>query len=303
MQKKLIALAIAGLSSAAFAQSNVTVYGVADAAVQKTTGTSTAASANGTANNGNSRLGFKGSEDLGGGLAANFVIEQGINIATGATSANTWDRSAWVGLSGGFGALQVGRNYTVGFHSVAAYELTGAANYSALVNTFGAPGGIRNDAQIRYNSPNFNGFAFAIDHVLKGNVAAGAGPAETGLSATYANGPLVVSFAHSDNGNGSKDNALGGSYNFGMGRAVLSFQDPNGVSKGWTLGVGEVKAGPVLLTLDYARNTGSDLSKLMFEGKYPMSKRTFAYMAVVKNNNPDGTADTTMTSLGMRHNF
>ena len=314
MQKKLIALAVAGLSSVAFAQSNVTVYGVADVAVGDGPGTATfAAHANDSLTNGNSRLGFKGSEDLGGGLKVNFNIEQGINLANGATEATTYGRQAWVGVSGGFGQLQIGRNYTVGFKANASYETTGEANYTVM-NLFGQVGGTRNNAQVLYISPSFSGFGVMVDHVLKGNDAINNAnnSAETGIALTYANGPLAVAFSHADNGAGSKDKSFGGSYNFGMGRAVLSYQDPNGNSKGWTLGVADVKAGPLMLTVDYAKNTGLDTKQLLVEAKYPLSKRTFVYLEIkdVTGLNPisylaptAAAPDGTAYSLGMRHNF
>lgn len=114
MQKKLIALAVAGLAAApAFAQTNVTIYGVADATFDNVRATSTAAK-NGGDNLGStnrvstnsSYLGFKGTEDLGNGLKAVFQFESGISSdqATG-----TWaSRDSFVGLSGGFGTVVAG---------------------------------------------------------------------------------------------------------------------------------------------------------------------------------------------------
>lgn len=314
MQKKLIALAVAGLSSVAFAQSNVTVYGVADVAVGDGPGAAKfAAHANDFLTNGNSRLGFKGSEDLGGGLKANFNFEQGINLANGATEAMTWGRQAWVGLSGGFGQLQIGRNYTAGFTAAGYYELTGYANYTGL-NIFGTAtaftGGTRNDAQVKYISPNFGGITVVVDHVLKANTTANA--AETGIAVGYANGPLSAALSYSDNGNSNKDSAFGVKYDFGMGKLGVSYQDPEGVSKGWTLGVGGIKAGPLSFTVDYAENTGTDAKQFLVEAKYPLSKRTFVYGIVknTKNVNPISYAaqttaapDGTAYSIGMRHNF
>lgn len=112
MQKKLIALAVAGLAAApAFAQTNVTIYGVADATFDNVRATSTAAagdklgSTNRVSTN-SSYLGFKGTEDLGNGLKAVFQFESGISsdAATG-----TWaSRDSFVGLSGGFGTIVAG---------------------------------------------------------------------------------------------------------------------------------------------------------------------------------------------------
>ena len=78
MKKTLIALAAVAATGAAFAQSTVTLYGVADVSVAKATGAKVAASASGLLNNGNSRLGVRGSEDLGGGMKANFNFQAGV---------------------------------------------------------------------------------------------------------------------------------------------------------------------------------------------------------------------------------
>ncbi|TBR13095.1 MAG: porin [Rugosibacter sp.] len=112
MQKKLIALAIAGLSSAAFAQTNVTIYGVADASFDfiNVSGGNGAAS-NNTPNfnrvstNG-SLIGFRGTENLGNGLNALFQFESDAKFDNGG-SLNT-NRDSFVGLSGGFGKVLLG---------------------------------------------------------------------------------------------------------------------------------------------------------------------------------------------------
>ncbi|EEF22565.1 conserved hypothetical protein, partial [Ricinus communis] len=104
MKKSLIAIAVlAATSSAAFAQSNVTIYGILDAGITSERGgaqgnvtkvTSGAASA--------SRLGFKGTEDLGGGLSAVFKLEAGVKVDDGAldnTNSVLFNREAYVGLS------------------------------------------------------------------------------------------------------------------------------------------------------------------------------------------------------------
>ena len=85
MKKSLIALAVLAASGAAMAQSSVTMYGVADLSLAKSNGVSAQMSGNGVMNNGNSRLGVRGVEDLGGGLKASFNFEQGINAENGRT--------------------------------------------------------------------------------------------------------------------------------------------------------------------------------------------------------------------------
>ncbi|MCB2034975.1 MAG: porin, partial [Ottowia sp.] len=78
MKKSLIALAVLGASGAAMAQSSVTLYGVADAGLAKLEGVSSQMSSAGRMNNGISRLGVRGVEDMGGGLKAGFNFESGL---------------------------------------------------------------------------------------------------------------------------------------------------------------------------------------------------------------------------------
>jgi predicted porin len=111
MQRKLIAIAIAGLSSAAFAQSNVTIYGVADGSFDFIKQSGSTATNNSDVNYtrvsaNSSYIGFKGAEDLGNGLTAVFQYENGVNFdAAGGTWAN---RDSFVALAGGFGTVAMG---------------------------------------------------------------------------------------------------------------------------------------------------------------------------------------------------
>src|SRR6218665_2082444 len=111
MKKTVLALAaLAAVSGSAFAQSSVTIYGVVDASLEsvKADKTVTRVSSDNLAT---SRLGVRGTEDLGGGLKAKFVLETNVKTDTGAqgNSSRFWDRGAWVGLGGGFGELRLGR--------------------------------------------------------------------------------------------------------------------------------------------------------------------------------------------------
>ncbi len=130
MQKKLIALAVAGLAStAAFAQTNVTIYGLVDYGYSyrfdgRDVGSILPNASGGPTPNGASkldsgidagnRLGFKGTEDLGNGLKAVFLLEQGFTTDDGYSgqSGRLYGRQAYVGLSGGFGTAVGGRLYT-----------------------------------------------------------------------------------------------------------------------------------------------------------------------------------------------
>ncbi|MFW9615245.1 porin [Aquabacterium sp.] len=110
MKKTLLALAAIAASSAAFAQSSVTLYGVVDASVESVKGAHTLTRVT-SDNLSTSRIGFKGTEDIGGGLKANFALESALKVDTGAqgNTARFFDRQAWVGLTGGFGEVRLGR--------------------------------------------------------------------------------------------------------------------------------------------------------------------------------------------------
>lgn len=192
MQKKLIALAVAGLASAgAFAQSNVTIYGVADVSFESV-------KADDAANNGNdiqsrtrvnsnsSLIGFKGSEDLGNGLKALFQFETTVDLAgqraadtTGATPSGSAytsgslfgaKRDSFIALAGNFGTVLGGyvstpyRSIVTGFDVVPGAAGSGSAN-----GVFGKATGdvnlvFRTNA-IAYASPSFNGFSGVIAYV------------------------------------------------------------------------------------------------------------------------------------------
>lgn len=151
MQKKLIALAVAGLASAgAFAQSNVTIYGVADGSFESVSANG-ASSGTGYASRtriatNSSLIGFKGTEDLGNGLKAMFQVENQISLdgpssttTNSQTMGNGWNtRDTFVGLSGGFGAVLAGYVSTPQRSTAAKYDLMpGATGSGSLLNMIG----------------------------------------------------------------------------------------------------------------------------------------------------------------------
>lgn len=313
MKKTLIALAAVAATGAAFAQSSVTLYGVADASLAKVTGTSATLSASGAMNNGNSRIGFRGVEDLGGGLKASFTLEQNVSLLDGSTgnggsiatssNTNTFQRAAWMSLSGGFGELSFGRRLNPAFNTLAAWELTGAANYSVVANQFSTvTSGNRENSLIMYTTPSLNGFTVQFGHVLKGNTGS---DASNDLSLRYAAGPLAVGFNYNKTEAGAKHKHLGASYNFGAFKLAGAWIDPDGAAKGFSIG-GTTNVGAVALTLDIARDTNAKDTDLLLEAKYPLSKRTFAYAAYLKDGDKKAGGlglDKTGFGLGIRHNF
>lgn len=332
MKKSLIALAAVAASGVAMAQSSVTLYGVADIAIGDASDT-LGAHANSNINNGTSRIGFRGVEDLGNGLKANFQFEQAVSLADG--SSPGFQRQAWVGLSGDFGAIRAGRQLTPSFDAVAAYELTGTANYSAVGLVFGYSGGSRDNALIKYISPSFGGLSVSVGYVFEDNYSIGGyetkGHYDIGL--IYKNGPLAVAAAYNnaraDTGWDSRSNVenanIGAAYDFGGFKLAASYHYNDtlpgyaggGVPtvtpgvEGYSIGA-SLPLGAFSLAADvvYAeqRNGSADGVDVVVEAKYALSKRTFVY-GVYYHADDDGPAygshfsDKNNYAIGIRHNF
>ena len=132
MKKSLIALAVLAASGAAMAQSSVTLFGIVDTNVSYLDGVSNAAGTNteskygiGTSGNATSRLGFRGVEDLGGGLKAGFHLEGEIFGDDGNASGFNFKRRSTVSLAGGFGEVRLGRDLTPGYSKFISYDVFG----------------------------------------------------------------------------------------------------------------------------------------------------------------------------------
>jgi predicted porin len=160
IRRPLACAALCAIAGHAAAQSTVTVYGVIDNNLTYGKGSIRSEKAVGTGGLAGSRLGFRGTEDLGGGLRANFVIEHGLNSDTGvaAGGATFWNRQSYLGLAGGFGELQLGRMYTPTFMVHATYDAFGPQGVAAQQVLLGSmqitqPANIRANDAINYNTP------------------------------------------------------------------------------------------------------------------------------------------------------
>ena len=298
MKKSLIALAVLAASGVAMAQSSVTLYGVVDAGFGKQTGSSAQMFSAHRGNNGDSRLGVRGVEDLGGGLKASFVMEQGINVEDGAnTAAKPFQRNAWLALQGGFGRVQMGRTLSPSFYGVAAWELTGAANYTAVGNQFGWGGNAtRHDSMFQYTFAT-GAFSSTLGYVFKPD---NGGNAKYDLNAIYQNGPIVASVVYGKTNGANASWGIGGSYDFGSFKVAGGWHDTTTPRKGFSIGA-TVPVGAFALTADIARVTATGFKETdyVIEAKYALSKRTFAYGAIHR----DGGPKITTSSIGIRHNF
>ncbi len=149
-----------------------------------------------------SRLGFKGTEDLGGGLKANFTVEMGIDPTEArldSATAGLANRQSYVGLEGGFGVLNIGRQYTL-IHGVqGAMDPNGNATAAGWLA--GLTNSTRFDDMIAYTTPTFSGFNATVGMSLAGSETSTApGATKSGdvttVAAAYTNGPLTVRAAY-----------------------------------------------------------------------------------------------------------
>jgi predicted porin len=203
MKKTIIALAaLSSLASVAHAQSSVTLFGVIDEGIDMVSnkGGSHVVQLSSSVMQGN-RWGLNGSEDLGGGLKAVFMLENGFNLNSGALSQNglMFGRQAWVGLSSQFGTVTIGRQYDSVFDyaaPIAAGQLGGGV--------YGAhPGDLDNsnidyhvNNSIKYASPDYSGFKYGGLYGF-GGVAGSMGENQIfSLGASYNNGPVALGGAY-----------------------------------------------------------------------------------------------------------
>jgi len=240
MNKKLIALAVAAALAPAAAladNGNVTIYGQANASIDRVDPGTGSAALNDTAmriSSNSSRLGFKGTEDLGNGLSAVWQMESGVNLDTGATASTFMMRNTYVGLSS-----KAAGTFILGKHDT-PYKL-GTGSLDLFADTMGD-----------YNAivGNFNG-TLAFDSRL-GNVAAYISPALSGFTFI---GAVVA--ANETNNTANKDGSaysLTGMYGNGPLFASLSYEHAKDIT-GSSTEVTSAAAGAVLATLDSASAT------------------------------------------------
>ncbi|MGV7208592.1 porin [Oxalobacteraceae bacterium A2-2] len=247
MKKSLISIAILGaLSNVALAQSNVTIYGTVDAGLTSERGgaagnvtkvTSGAASA--------SRLGFKGTEDLGGGLSAIFTLEAGVKIDDGAldnTNNKLFNRQAFVGLkSTEAGTLTLGRQYTPYYETLRDVADPFALGYAGTAKNLFPVAGVqtRNDNAIVYRTPSLSGVQAAFSYSLGETAGDASAQRQLGASLNYSNGPLNASVAYNSRNNdtatlktaGIGHNALVAvNYDFSVAKAFFAYGKDKGLN-------------------------------------------------------------------------
>ncbi|GKT23633.1 porin [Acidovorax sp. SUPP3334] len=312
MKKSLIALAVLAASGAAMAQSSVTMFGIVDAGVGRVSADN---SVTGVYNSGNatSRLGFRGVEDLGGGLKAGFWLEGAIqnDTGTGAGGGATgpgfeFKRRSTLSLMGNFGEVRLGREMTAGYEKPSSYDpfgQVGVANFLGF-GIAGQPFRIGNG--VSYRTPGNLGGFFGTVHYAFGETPSNAAYDKAGnylgLAGGYENGPLSVTLA-ADKLRGATapqdvtTYSIAGSYDLGVVKPIFIYhQEKNNAAVqtkyatyliGLTapVGPGTVKASFANLDL---KNSGADSRVLALGYVYDLSKRTAVYGTIAHMQNKGG---------------
>lgn len=343
MKQRSLVIAVLGaglLASAApaSAQSAVTVYGLLDTGVVQESGGSAGSVTKVTSGvSAGSRLGFKGTEDLGNGLSALFLLENGFQADTGAMGQGNllFGRQAYVGLRGGFGSVLVGRQYTPEYLVVVFADPFGSGYIGDTKNIVATTGNSfsRMDNTLKYLSPTASGFTLelaAAPGEISGDNASGR---QYGGSIGYAAGPLQVRFGYHNRNNdaatlknteNARNTVIAAVYDFGFAKAHLLY----GVNRGLNSSVLRNTANPfgraatpvastdsrdalVGLTVPFGPHAllasyiykddrtafDQNASQLAIGYRYTMSKRTALYATYARIDNRNGASYTVGSAI------
>ena len=325
MKKSLIALAVLAASGAAMAQSSVTLFGIVDTAVGYVDNANAAGdSVYGLTTSGNatSRLGFRGVEDLGGGLKAGFWLEGEIFGDDGNAAGFNFTRRSTVSLMGGFGEVRMGRDLTPNYSKTISYDLfsqTGIGQFmgwrdwatnsdvGTTVSTADASN-VRSSNMISYYTPNFGGLTAGLGYGFDEQTTGKAGRYVGGYVA-YDNGPLSLAASYDQRdllvnglvaGSAVLDRdtfTLGGSYNLNVVKLNAIVQQSKYKALGesekvnaYALGVSApVGAGEVKLQYALYDNKiiESKAHHISLGYVHNLSKRTAVYGTVSYMDNKD----------------
>jgi len=333
-QAAIIILGLAGAGAAAIAQAqtNVTIYGIADAAIVGESGGSAGRQTKVTSGAGSaSRLGFRGTEDLGDGMSAFFTLETGAKIDTGTLDANNtiFNRQALVGLKTRAGSVALGRQYTP-YHNALVEVVdpfrTGYAGTSK--NLFPDNGtNVRTSNTITYASPQVRGFNVDLAYSAGEQSSMSAGR-QYGGAIGYTTGPLALRLVYNAKNSDvaatatsrdiGRNTLFGGNYDFKWiklhfgyavdkgfnstplgnpnnpygGVAPTASTDARDMLLGFTAPVGPGTLMFSTMHKDDRTGFNQDASSWGLGYLYPLSKRTGLYAAYARIDNKNGAGYT-----------
>ena len=341
MKKTLVA--VAAISAVTGAMAQATIYGLIDQAYRSektTTGTAAASTKKGidAVVNGGSHFGFKGSEDLGGGLTASFVMELGYETSDAIGGMN--NRQSFVGLAGGFGSVNIGRQYSNIFLASCGNDIGGCANMAGVTYLTATDNSqdVRRANAISYNLPSLVpgltiqvGKSYGEATTTATSTNAGNG---TFYTLGYSTGAIAATLASESRENEGmfggyvnaqaasttakrKTTVTGLSYDVGMAKlfytntkatigtgvtksSMTGISVPMGAASiGYQSGTGETKS--------IASTTTSKIKGSQLAFNYSLSKRTTAYVRQGSQSETTAaganTGKVSTTAVGIQHGF
>lgn len=335
----LLSLVIGGVAAhRAHAQSSVTLYGFLDVALVHESG-GAAGSINKVSSgvSTGSRLGLKGKEDLGDGLAAVFLLESGFQVDSGAMGQGNllFGRQAYAGVQSHAGTVTVGRQYTPQYLAVAALDPFGSGyagdSKNLMVPTGNGSG--RMDNTIKYATPTLRGITGELVYApgeVSGDSSSGR---QSGAALAYAGGPLRVRLAYHNRNNDTalvnnlgiaRNTLLGATYDWEVVKLHAAYGWNKGLNSSWLrttnnpygnavapaasldsrdllLGL-TVPRGPHSLLVSYIYKDDraaleQDASQLALGYRYGLSKRTELYTVYSHISNRRGAAYTVSSAI------
>lgn len=340
MKKSLLALAVLGtFAGVASAQSTVTLFGVVDLNARNVkNGNNDALNTMSQDGNASSRLGFRGVEDLGGGLSAAFWLEGALQPDTGTAGGFNFQRRSTVSLLGGWGELRLGRDYTPSFWNTTIFDPFGTVGVGSFLNlglnTLGTNAGtyVRANNSAGYFLPSNLGGLYG-----QAQISAGEGPVNGNKQFSgrigYAAGPfnVAVSYGSTDALQGAatvkyKHSNVAGSWNFGFMNLMAQYdmldadareQKTYLIGTVVPLGQGEFKFSYAKADQSGGGFDSADADQIAVGYVYNLSKRSAMYGNVsrIKNKSPlaafaigggvgSAANDTSRgVEVGVRHSF
>lgn len=278
-----------------------------------------------------SYFGLKGSEDLGGGLKALFVLESPIDVDTGTASGNTfWGRNAYIGLAGGFGTVKLGNQESVFKTEGAAFNPFGSSPLFSTTNLLTDVTGLGGSWQnaVGYTSTNMSGLTVSAQYSAKEGAKGDAfnyGGGAYALAVNYGAGPLALSAVYGNVKSTDATNTdekqraylLGASYDFGVAKAFAQYGRDKFSEKGGDSETAKFYQIGAIVPVSAAGAVHTSYARAKFDGdreyqfslayNHALSKRTGAYVGVTRIKGEieeaEATGRATVFGVGVRHAF
>jgi predicted porin len=286
MKRTLIALAVT-MAAAGAAHAQMNLYGLIDLSYGKADPKAKADFHSGGddgSGQGNSttRVGIKGSTDIGSGIKGNFKFETGGITMAGEVNPGGafFNRQAWFGFSGGFGEVRLGRQDSVPFQTMIDFDFNGAANTVSALGwaTVGpwAPTLGRQSRSLQYISPEMGGLKVQLGVVPEGNQKGTKTVISGGV--TYGVGGLKVAVSAQSKETNAGDDffSVAGSYDLGVVKVMTAYADGGKNAKGVSIGAVAPVAG-VNIGFLYGKNSDTKVGATEVFVNSEVFKNTYAY--------------------------